>query len=44
MGEIYYELNDKQAAKKSYEAALQLTTSQQEQQLLKNKIMSCVES
>ncbi len=44
IGEIYYELNDKQAAKKSYEAALQLTTSQQEQQLLKNKIMSCVES
>jgi RNA polymerase sigma factor (sigma-70 family) len=43
IGEIYYELDNKQAAKKYYEAALRLTTSQQEQQLLRNKIMSCVE-
>jgi RNA polymerase sigma-70 factor (ECF subfamily) len=43
IGEIYYELNNKQAAKKFYEAALRLTTSQQEQQLLKNKITSCLE-
>lgn len=44
IGEIYYEMNNKPAAKKFYEAALQLTTSQQEQQLLKNKILSCVEA
>ena len=43
IGEIYYELNNKQAAKKFYEKALELTTSQQEQQLLKNKIVSCLE-
>jgi RNA polymerase sigma factor (sigma-70 family) len=43
IGEIYYELDNKPAAKKYYETALRLTTSLQEQQLLKNKIMSCVE-
>jgi RNA polymerase sigma-70 factor (ECF subfamily) len=44
IGEIYYELDNKQAAKKFYEAALQLTTSQQERQLLKVKILSCGET
>jgi len=44
IGEIYFDLDNKREAKKSYEAALQLTTSQQEQQLLKNKIMNCIES
>jgi RNA polymerase sigma-70 factor (ECF subfamily) len=43
IGEIYYELDNKEAAKKFYEAALQLTTSRQEQQLLKNKIRNCLE-
>ena len=43
IGEIYYELDNKQAAKKFYETALQLTTSQQEQQLLKAKILGCGE-
>lgn len=43
IGEIYYELQNKQEAKKFYEAALQLTTSQQERELLKNKIGSCGE-
>jgi RNA polymerase sigma-70 factor (ECF subfamily) len=41
IGEIYYALDNKRAARKSYETALQLTTSQQEQQLLKNKIANC---
>jgi RNA polymerase sigma factor (sigma-70 family) len=41
IGEIYYELQNKQAAKKFYETALQLTTSQPEQQLLRSKILSC---
>ncbi len=41
IGEIYYELNDKQAAKKFYEAALQLTGSQPQQELLKIKIINC---
>ena len=41
IGEIYYELDNKQTAKKFYETALQLTSSYQEQQLLKEKIMSC---
>jgi RNA polymerase sigma-70 factor (ECF subfamily) len=44
MGEIYYEMDDKSAARKSYETALQLTTSHQEQQLLRVKIKSCVEA
>ncbi len=43
IGEIYYEMLNKKQAKKHYEEALQLTTSHQEQQLLKNKIMSCAE-
>jgi len=41
IGDIYYELHNKQEAKRSYETALHLTTSQQEQQLLMSKIGSC---
>lgn len=41
IGEIYFELQNKQMAKKFYETALGLTTSKQEQQLLKNKISNC---
>jgi predicted RNA polymerase sigma factor len=44
IGEICYELQDRATAKKYFEKALQLTSSQQEQQLLKNKILSCLES
>ena len=42
IGEIYYELHDKDKAKKFYEKALHLTTSRQEQQLLISKINNCV--
>jgi RNA polymerase sigma factor (sigma-70 family) len=41
IGEIYYELRDKEEAKKFYKKALHLTTSRQEQQLLINKISNC---
>jgi len=41
VGEIYFEMNNKKKAKQSYEIALQLTTSHQEQKLLKKKIDSC---
>ena len=41
IGEIYYELQNKDKAKKFYEAALHLTTSRQEQQLLIAKISNC---
>jgi len=41
VGEIYFELQNKKMAKKFYETALRLTTSKQEQQLLKIKIDSC---
>jgi RNA polymerase sigma-70 factor (ECF subfamily) len=41
IGEIYFEMENKVKAKKYYEAALHLTTSHQEQQLLKRKIDSC---
>jgi RNA polymerase sigma-70 factor (ECF subfamily) len=44
IGEICYDLHDRATAKKYFEKALQLTSSQQEQQLLKNKILSCLES
>jgi RNA polymerase sigma factor (sigma-70 family) len=44
IGEICYDLHDRAEAKKYFEKALQLTSSQQEQQLLKNKILSCLES
>lgn len=41
IGEIYYELAEKKKAQRSFETALQLTTSQQERQLLQHKIRSC---
>ncbi len=41
VGEIYYELQKKDKAKKFYEKALHLTTSRQEQQLLISKINNC---
>lgn len=44
IGEIYFELQDRKLAKRYYETALALTTSPKEQQLLKNKIQSCLES
>lgn len=42
VAEIYYELDNKAAAKAYYEKALQLTTSQKEQQFLVNKIQKCL--
>lgn len=42
IGELYYELNNKEEAKKYYEKAMKLTTSRQEQQLLINKIQNCL--
>jgi len=44
IGEIYFEMHNKKEARKYYEMALQLTTSQQQQQLLKDKIQHCLES
>jgi len=41
LGEIYYELHDKDKAKTFYENALRLTTSRQQQQLLISKINNC---
>jgi RNA polymerase sigma-70 factor (ECF subfamily) len=41
IGEIYFELQNKQLAKQFYEAALRLTSSIKEQQLLKKKIAAC---
>ena len=41
IGEIYFEMANRSQAKKSYETALHLTTSHQEQDLLKRKIASC---
>jgi RNA polymerase sigma factor (sigma-70 family) len=41
IGEIYYELHNREEAKKFYEAALPLTTSLREKQLLKIKIGNC---
>jgi RNA polymerase sigma factor (sigma-70 family) len=41
IGEIYFEMKNKSKAKTYYEAALKLTTSHQEQQLLMKKISSC---
>jgi RNA polymerase sigma factor (sigma-70 family) len=43
IGEVYYELNNKAEAKRYYEAALQLTTSKLEQQLLADKIQNCLQ-
>ena len=41
LGEIYFELNDKQEAKKFYEKALHLTSSHPVRQLLISKIGNC---
>ena len=41
IGEIYFELQNKEEAKRFYQKALQLTSSGHEQQLLINKINSC---
>jgi RNA polymerase sigma factor (sigma-70 family) len=41
IGEIYFEMENKEEAKKFYQKALQLTTSGLEQQLLINKISNC---
>lgn len=44
LGEFYFDLNEKNKARKSFESALRLTPSQQEQQLLQDKIANCMES
>jgi RNA polymerase sigma factor (sigma-70 family) len=44
IGEMYYELGNKAEARKYYEAALKLTTSRQEHQLLENKIQNCLQA
>jgi RNA polymerase sigma factor (sigma-70 family) len=41
LGEVYYELRDLEKARSYYEKALYLTNSQQEQELLKTKILKC---
>jgi RNA polymerase sigma-70 factor (ECF subfamily) len=41
VGEIYFDLENKEEAKKFYQKALELTTSTFEQQLLLNKISNC---
>ena len=41
IGEIYFELDNKEEAKRFYQKALQLTSSGYEQQLLINKISNC---
>ena len=41
LGEIYFELNEKEKAKEFYQKALHLTNSRQEQQLLMSKITNC---
>jgi RNA polymerase sigma-70 factor (ECF subfamily) len=41
MGEVYFEMENKTQAKKFYQKALQLTSSNREQQLLINKINKC---
>ena len=40
IGEIYFEMNEKTMARKSYEKSMHLTNSQQEKQLLKYTISS----
>jgi RNA polymerase sigma-70 factor (ECF subfamily) len=42
LGEIYFELHDKEKARQYFETALRLTSSKQEQQLLIGKINSCM--
>jgi predicted RNA polymerase sigma factor len=41
VGEIYFELNNKETAKKYYQSALQLASTRQEKELLKTKIRHC---
>jgi predicted RNA polymerase sigma factor len=41
IGEIYFELDKKEEAKKYFEKALSLTDSKQEQQLLQSKLEKC---
>jgi len=41
IGELYYELGDKDKASEYYKAALYLTSSKQERQLLESKISNC---
>ena len=41
VGELYFELNKNEEAKKYFQTALALTTSKQEQQLLQKKIENC---
>jgi RNA polymerase sigma factor (sigma-70 family) len=41
IGELYYELGNKNKAIEYYEAALKLTSSKKERQLLENKISNC---
>ena len=41
LGEIYYEMNKKEEAKKYFQQALSLTTSKQEQELLMDKLEKC---
>jgi RNA polymerase sigma factor (sigma-70 family) len=42
IGELYFELGNKKEAVIYFEAALKLTTSKQEQQLLQKKILNCL--
>ena len=41
IGEVYFELNNKEEAKKYFQKALSLTTSKQEQELLMSKMEKC---
>jgi RNA polymerase sigma-70 factor (ECF subfamily) len=41
IGEIYFELDKKEEARKFFQKALMLTSSRQEQQLLQNKLEKC---
>jgi RNA polymerase sigma factor (sigma-70 family) len=43
IGEVYYDLNNKEEAKKYYGEALKLTTSKKEQELLAGKIQNCLQ-
>lgn len=43
IGEVYYELNNKEEAKNYYEAALKLTGSKKEKQLIEEKIQNCLQ-
>ena len=43
IGELYYEIGNMQKAREYYSKALRLTSSHQEQLLLKSKIQNCTE-